>query len=113
MSKHYSADNLKEIAGGDADFIGVIAQTFLDEIPPDLESMEEAVENDNKELAYQFAHKMKPNLEMLGIDVLREITAIEAWTKTSKKAAVIQPSVDLVSKTLKTVFEELKADFDL
>jgi len=113
MSKHYSPDNLTEIAGGDADFIGVVAQTFLDEIPADLEAMEEAVENDNKELAYQFAHKMKPNLEMLGIDVLKEISAIEAWTKTSKSKSAINPSVQKVSSTLQTVFGELRADFDL
>jgi HPt (histidine-containing phosphotransfer) domain-containing protein len=113
MSKHYSPDNLKEIAGGDDDFIGVIAQTFLDEIPPDLQAMEEAVENDNKELAYQFAHKMKPNLEMLGIDVAKEITAIEAWTKTSKKKNAIESSVEKVSSTLKIVFDELRSDFDL
>ena len=113
MSKHYSADNLTEIAGGDTDFIGVVAQTFLDEIPADLEAMEEAVENDNKELAYQFAHKMKPNLEMLGIDVLKEISAIEAWTRTSKSKSAINASVQKVSSILQMVFGELRADFDL
>jgi len=51
--------------------------------------MEEAIHNDNKELAYQFAHKMKPNLEMFGIDVSKDITTIEAWTRTSKNKATI------------------------
>ena len=113
MGKHYSIDSLKEIAGGDADFMAVVAQTFLEEIPPDLQALEEAIGNDNKELAYQFAHKMKPNLEMFGMDVLKDITTIEAWTKTSKNKASITENLNNVSTALHEVFKELKADFNL
>ena len=66
MDTHYSREKLAEVAGGDEDFMTVVAQTFLEEIPPDLQALEDAVENNNKELAYQFAHKMKPNFEMFG-----------------------------------------------
>jgi HPt (histidine-containing phosphotransfer) domain-containing protein len=113
MIKHYSKESLREIAGGDADFMAVVAQTFLDEIPPDLRAMGDAIENDNKELAYQFAHKMKPNLEMFGIDVLKDITTIESWTRTSKNKASVHENVQNVTTTLHAVFKELKADFDL
>jgi HPt (histidine-containing phosphotransfer) domain-containing protein len=111
MEKHYSKENLSEIAGGDAEFMAIVAQTFLEEIPPDLKSMEEAIENDNKQLAYQFAHKMKPNLEMFGISLKKDITAIEAWTKTSKSTAAIVDHVEAISTTLQEVFKELEADF--
>ena len=111
MNKHYSLSSLSEIASGDAEFMAVVAQTFLDEIPPDLEALKEAVTNDNKELAYQFAHKMKPNIEMFGIDVLKDITAIESWTKTSKPANSIDPNLQKLYSILQHVFEELKADF--
>ncbi|GHC63308.1 Hpt domain-containing protein [Ulvibacter litoralis] len=113
MSKHYSIDSLREIAGGEADFMVVVAQTFLEEIPPDLSAMEEAVGNDNKELAYQFAHKMKPNLEMFGIDLQKEITTVESWTRTSKSKAVIAEHIETISTTLHHVFAELKSDFNL
>jgi HPt (histidine-containing phosphotransfer) domain-containing protein len=113
MTKHYSIESLKEIAGGDTDFMAVVARTFLEEIPPDLSAMEDAIENDNKELAYQFAHKMKPNLEMFGIDVLKDITTIESWTKTSKNKAAVDEHVHKITTTLQAVFRELKADFDL
>jgi HPt (histidine-containing phosphotransfer) domain-containing protein len=113
MGRHYSVDSLKEIAGGDTDFMAVVAQTFLEEIPPDLQALEEAVGNDNKELAYQFAHKMKPNLEMFGMDILKDITTIEAWTKTSKNKASVSENMNRVSTALKEVFKELKADFNL
>jgi len=112
MSKHYSIDSLKEIAGGDLDFMAVVAQTFLEEIPPDLNAMVVAIENGNKELAYQFAHKMKPNLEMFGIGLKKEITAIESWSKTSKNKSVIEGHLESIVSTLTIVFEELKADFN-
>ena len=111
MNRKYSIDSLKEIAGGDQDFMAVVAQTFLDEIPPDLAALEEAIENDNKELAYQFAHKMKPNIEMFGIDILKDVTGIEAWTKSSKGRSAVLEQIERVSTALKQVFDELKEDF--
>lgn len=113
MSKNYSIESLREISGGDEDFMKVVAQTFLEEIPPDLASLEEAIINDNKELAYQFAHKMKPNLEMFGIDLMKQITGIESWTKTSKGTDTIMHQIELVTTTLHLVFAELKEDFSL
>ncbi len=113
MSRHYSKESLSVVAGGDLEFMAVVAKTFLEEIPPDLYAMEEAIHNDNKELAYQFAHKMKPNLEMFGIDVLKDITTIEAWTRTSKNKAAITANLEKVLTSVKAVFNELKEDFDL
>ncbi|NND88281.1 MAG: Hpt domain-containing protein [Flavobacteriaceae bacterium] len=111
MKRHYSKESLREIAGGDEDFMQVVAQTFLEEIPPDLASMEEAISNDNKELAYQFAHKMKPNLEMFGIDVMKDVAAIESWTKGNKPNTAINEQVTRVVNTVTAVFGELKEDF--
>ena len=113
MSENYSIESLKEISGDDEDFMKVVAQTFLEEIPPDLASLEEAIINDNKELAYQFAHKMKPNLEMFGIDVMKQMTGIESWTKTSKGTDTVMHQIELVTATLQLVFDELKEDFSL
>lgn len=113
MSKTYSIESLQEIAGGDEEFMAVIAKTFLDEIPPDLKSMTLAVENNNKPLAYQFAHKMKPNLEMLGLNLTKDITAIESWTNTSRSKSTIQPQVEKINSILEKVFIELKEDFSL
>lgn len=113
MSKHYQKDSLNEIAGGDSDFMAIVAKTFLEEIPPDLQAMNEAIANDNKELAYQFAHKMKPNFEMLGIELKKEITFIEDWTRTSKSNAVVDNHLAKVNDILQEVFKELKADYHL
>ncbi|WP_415374139.1 Hpt domain-containing protein [Patiriisocius sp. Uisw_017] len=111
MSVHYSKDSLREVAGGDEDFMVILAQTFLQEIPLDLAALEEAVENENRELAYQFSHKMKPNLEMFGIEVQKDITNIENWTKSSKKKSSIAGNIENLIEVLTNVFQELKEDF--
>lgn len=113
MIKYYTKENLSEIADGDQEFLKILAQTFLEEIPPDIHSMEEAIRNENRELAYQLAHKMKPNIEMFGIDALKDITSIEAWSKTSKNKASVIPHLESLMVTLNHVFDELKADFQL
>ena len=113
MSIHYSKEKLAEVAGGDEDFMAIVAQTFLEEIPPDLQALQEAVENNNKELAYQFAHKMKPNFEMFGLGLEKDITNIESWTRSSKSNTTIEDQMHRVVTTVTTVFEELKRDFSL
>jgi len=113
MSKNYSIENLKEIAGGDEEFMSIIAKTFLEEIPPDLKAMEEAVINNNRELAYQFAHKMKPNLEMFGLKLGKDITTLESWTKSLKSQSAINANIDNITTKLYAVFDELKKDFNL
>ncbi|MCF6307206.1 MAG: Hpt domain-containing protein [Flavobacteriaceae bacterium] len=113
MSENYSAESLSEIAGGDQEFMLIVAKTFLEEIPPDLSAMEEAIENNNRELAYQFAHKMKPNLEMFGLNLQKDITAIESWTKTLKNKTSIEDNLSKVILKVGLAIDDLKHDFNI
>ena len=111
MDTHYSKASLSAIADGDQDFMSIVAQTFLEEIPQDLEGLTKAINTNNKELAYQFAHKMKPNFEMLGIAVQKDVKSIESWTKSSRSETTVQENIDTLNRVLSHVFEELKTDF--
>jgi HPt (histidine-containing phosphotransfer) domain-containing protein len=111
MDTHYSKASLSAIADGDQDFISIVAHTFLEEIPSDLEGLTKAIETNNKELAYQFAHKMKPNFEMLGIEVQKDVKTIESWTKSSRSETSVQENIETLNRVLSHVFEELKTDF--
>ncbi len=111
MSKGYSLDSVKELSGGDNEFIVVLVQTFLEEIPPDLDNMAEAVNNDNPQTAYQYAHKMKPNLQLFDIDLLKEIKQIESWSKSGKSKEEILPILNHIVATVNKAIESLKADF--
>jgi len=113
MPSHYNLIKVKEISGGDDSFVNIIVETFLQEIPPDMEAMKMAISNDNQKMAYQFAHKMKPNLDMFGIDLLKEIVAMEKWSNTNRPTSAVQPHLDKIMDTLNMVIEELKQDFSL
>ncbi|SDS30600.1 hypothetical protein SAMN04487764_1917 [Gillisia sp. Hel1_33_143] len=113
MSKSYNLDSVNEMAGGDEDFLKIIVQTFLEEIPPDVNSMIEAIDNDNPSLAYQFAHKMKPNLELFGLQLMDQVLIIEAWSKENKNDASAKEAGNKISKKVSLAEIELKNDFGL
>ena len=65
MASFYSLDKVNDIADNDSDFIKVLVQTFLEEIPEDLEQLSSAVENNNKdELKYTPLFNLQ-NLELV------------------------------------------------
>lgn len=109
----YSIENLKEVMGDDPEFIAVVVQTFLDEIPPDLEGLKASVAEGDRKRAYGFAHKMKPNIEMFGVDLMKNIRSIETWSRSSKDVDAVQGLVDEVDQTLNAVFTALRQDFNL
>ena len=109
----YSIENLKEVMGDDPEFISVVVQTFLDEIPQDLEGLKAAVAEGDRKRAYGFAHKMKPNIEMFGVDLIKNIRSIETWSRSSKDVDAVQGLVDEVDQTLNAVFTALRQDFNL
>ncbi len=111
--KNYNLDDVIEMAGGDNDFVKVIVETFLEEIPPDVISMSEAIANGNPSLAYQFAHKMKPNLQLFGLNQMDNILLIEAWSKGQEQAANAQEAGEKIAAKVRLAESELKNDFEL
>jgi len=109
----YNLDEVKEMAGGDEDFMLVVVQTFLEEIPPDVASMSEAISNDNPSLAYQYAHKMKPNLQLFGLNLMEQIKIIEDWSKKGKRSDEVPQAAETISKKVNVASVALKRDFGL
>ncbi|MAW94834.1 MULTISPECIES: Hpt domain-containing protein [unclassified Leeuwenhoekiella] len=113
MPKHYDLYQLEDMSGGDKEFMQTVVETFLTEIPPDLQSMNMAIDNDNHRMAYQFAHKMKPNLEMFGIDLIREISAMERWADSTKPTSAIRPQLETINKMVSDAIEEMRKDWKM
>jgi len=111
--KNYNLNDVIEMAGGDDDFVKIIVQTFLEEIPPDVTSMSEAISNSNPALAYQFAHKMKPNLELFGLNQMDHILMIEAWSKGKERETNARDAGEKIAAKVRLAERELKADFSL
>lgn len=110
---NYNLEGVEEMAGGDQDFVKVVVQTFLEEIPADLEGMNQAVTQENASQAYQYAHKMKPNLQMFGLDLMPQIRVIEEWSKSGTDMAQVHSAARTITDKFKKAEKELKEDFDL
>lgn len=110
---NYNLESVEEMAGGDQDFVKVVVQTFIEEIPPDLEAMNQAVSENNPGQAYQYAHKMKPNLQMFGLNLMPQIKIIEEWSKSGKDKKEVDEAALTISRKVKNAEKELKQDFNL
>ena len=110
----YSLDKINEMAEGDTDFIESVIAVFLDEVPQDLQNLETAIEDQDFEKVYKLAHKIKPNVDLLGMEQTRAIALeIETLGKTpGNNRAAIEEKFPLLKKDVLQVITELKNDFN-
>ncbi|BDS15600.1 Hpt domain-containing protein [Aureispira anguillae] len=77
---------LNEISGGDQEFIHDVLSTFLEEMPKDIDQMNQAIQEQNNIMIGRVAHKTKSSLQTLGLYDLKDIAVkIEQAIKTEPK----------------------------
>src|SRR5680860_99867 len=110
----YNLDKINEMADGDEDFINSVISVFLEEVPQDLEDLEIALNQKNHEQAYQLAHKIKPNVDLLGMEQTREAALeIETLGKQGADISAMEKIFHMLKKDIYQVVGELKKDFHL
>lgn len=109
----YSLDKINEMAEGDEDFINSVISVFLEEVPQDLEDLESAIEKGDYENVYKLAHKIKPNVDLLGMEQSRAVALdIETLGKNPDNKEEIEKMFPLLQKDIHQVISELKKDFN-
>lgn len=74
---------LREMAMGDDEIVVETAKIFLKNAPDEIENLREYFANQEWEKLYQQAHKIKPNLEYMGMERAGElILEIEEQART-------------------------------
>lgn len=74
---------LREVAMGDESIVIETVETFLDDAPDALDKIERHFRNEEWDLLYKQAHKIKPNLQYMGIARAQKlILEIEQQAKT-------------------------------
>lgn len=110
----YSLDKINEMAEGDQDFIISVVSVFLEEVPIDLEGLERAIDEEDFESIYKLAHKIKPNVDLLGMEQTRAIALeIETLGKSDANMDAIKEKFPMLKKDVHQVISELQKDFDL
>ena len=110
----YSLEKLNELSGGDEDFIVSILTVFVEETPQDLSDLKLAIEVEAFDAVYQSAHKIKPNVDLLGMDeTTAHVMSIETEAKTTKNLSRIEKLFPKVEATILACIEEIKSDYNL
>ncbi len=110
----YNLDKIKEMADGDEDFILSVITVFLEEVPQDLEDLEKAIGEGDYDNVYQLAHKIKPNVDLLGMEQTRAIALeIETLGKNAENKDKIEAKFPVLKKDVLQVISELGKDFDI
>lgn len=114
MALHYNLSKVYALSDNDADFVNDVLTLFVTEIPEDLAQIKEGIKKKDHKHAYAYAHKIKPTLDLLGLNVaFEEILQIEAWTKTEGKKKDIVDTFKSVRKQVEDAIKEINKDFNL
>jgi hypothetical protein len=110
----YNLEKISAISDGDTDFIEAVVVAFIEEIPEDLVKFEEEVKLGNYKEIYQVSHKIKPNLDLLGMQESYDINLqILSWSKAETNIADIVTAFSSILAKINSNIIELKKEFNL
>lgn len=114
MAIKYNLAKVYALSDNDPEFVGEILNLFVTEVPEDLKQIGAGIKSKDYKQTYAFAHKLKPTLDLMGLNVaFEEILQIEAWTKTEGKKKEIIETYKSVKSQVKDAIKEIKKDFNL
>ena len=114
MAIKYNLSKVYALSDNDPEFVNEILNLFVSDVPEDLAKIGEGIKSKDYKQAYAFAHKLKPTLDLLGLNVaFEEILQIEAWTKSEGKKKEIIETYKSVKSQVKDAIKEIRKDFDL
>ena len=114
MALNYNLAQVYALSDNDPEFVMQIITLFVTEVPQDLTQIKLGIKTKDHKLAYSYAHKIKPTLDLLGMTTaFEEILQIEAWTKREGKRKEIKEIFDSVESQIEKAVKEIKKDFNL
>lgn len=114
MALYYNLSKVYALSDNDPEFVNEILQLFISEVPEDVLQIKIGIKEKNFQQAYSYAHKIKPTLDLLGLNTaFEEVLQIEAWTKREGKRKEIKDSYKLVNMQVEKAIKEIKKDFNI
>lgn len=110
----YNLDKIREMADGDEEFIQSVISVFLEEVPADLGGLEAAVTSGDFDQIYKLSHKIKPNVDLLGMEPTRaKALEMETMGKNEENLEGIRERFLPFKKDVEQVISELRNDFGM
>jgi HPt (histidine-containing phosphotransfer) domain-containing protein len=114
MALKYNLSKVYALSDNDPEFVNEILNLFVKEVPEDLAQIKEGIKKKDHKHAYAYAHKIKPTLDLMGLNVaFEEILQVEAWAKAEGKKKDIKETFKSIKNQVNDAVKELKKDFDL
>ncbi len=114
MALQYNLSKVYEISENDIDFAYQIVNLFLEEVPAEIKSMKVGIEEKDFTRVYTSAHKIKPSLDLLGMDLAYdENIEIMTWAKSEGKRKEIKEIFKSLKDRVDLAVKEIKKDFKL
>jgi HPt (histidine-containing phosphotransfer) domain-containing protein len=114
MALHYNLAKVYAISDNDPDFVHQIVRVFVLDTPIDLDHIKDAIEEKNHQKCFEYAHKIKPSLDLLSLNIaLEEVVLIELWAKSLGKKKEVIELYRSVSERIEKAIKEIKKDFNL
>lgn len=114
MAINYNLAKVHALSDNDPEFVMQIITLFVTEVPQDMEQIDLGIKTKDHKLAYSYAHKIKPTLDLLGMTVaFEEILQVEAWTKREGKRKEIVDTFESIQSQVEKAVKEIKKDFEL
>jgi HPt (histidine-containing phosphotransfer) domain-containing protein len=114
MALHYNLAKVYALSDNDPEFVLEIITLFVNEIPEDLKFIKKGIEEKDHHLAYSYAHKIKPTLDLLGMNVAyEENLLVMDWTKREGKRREIKEVFKSIEDQVDKAVKEIQKDFNI
>ncbi len=114
MALQYNLAKVYEISENDTEFALQIVTLFLEEVLAEMKSIKTAIEEKDYSKTYAACHKIKPTLDLLGMDMAyEENLQIMNWSKAEGKRKEIKEVFKSLKDRIDLAIKEIKKDFKL
>jgi HPt (histidine-containing phosphotransfer) domain-containing protein len=106
----YDVSDLKEMAQGDTAFVDRMISVFLETTQESLDELLVAFNQKDYKKVSSIAHKIKPSIDLMGINSLKKVVReIESFKEV--KAKINENLINEFNDILHQVFGEMKLEF--
>lgn len=105
----YDLTQLKSIAKGNEQFVRQMLEVFIHQGPETVKLIKQSYENNEMEQVKKLAHKLKPSIDMMGIQAITgDIRTIESKALEMGKHADLWALIEKVDTVIADVVDQLK-----
>lgn len=114
MALQYNLAKVYEISENDTEFALQIVTLFLEEVPAEMKLIKNAIEEKEYGKVYDASHKIKPTLDLLGMDLAyEENLQIMNWSKQEGRRKDVKEIFKSLKERMDLAVKEIKKDFKL